>query len=93
MDENAKRDQNRVPVTLCVNADERDKTLMLRVDPATGAVLIDSLGSATAAPQITPMPRDANRVTTLSFADETNSTDSWAARVEETNNRLIVKYV
>jgi hypothetical protein len=92
MNENAKEDQNRVPVTLCVNADERDKTIMLRVDPTTGAVIVDAAGASTASPQITPARRDQNRVTTLLFADETNATDEWAARTD-TDNRLIVKFV
>lgn len=92
MDENAKRDQNRVPVTLCVNSDEREKTIMLRVDPVSGAVIIDALGADTASPQITPMRRDQNRVTTMALLDETNKTDVWSARTN-TDNRLIVKFV
>lgn len=92
MNENAKEDQNRVPVTLCVNSDERDKTIMLRVDPATGAVIIDAAGSATASPQIAPFKRDQNRVTALGFADSTNTTDEWTARTD-TDNRLIVKFI
>jgi hypothetical protein len=78
MNENAKEDQNRVPVTLCVNSDERDKTIMLRVD--------------TASPQIAPFKRDQNRVTALGFADSTNTTDEWTARTD-TDNRLIVKFI
>jgi hypothetical protein len=92
MDENAKRDQNRVPVTLCVNADERDKTLMLRVDPTSGAVIIDALGADTASPQIRPMRHDENRVDTMCLVDETDKDNVWSARTN-TDNRLIVKFV
>lgn len=40
--ENAKRDQNRVPVQLAKESTS-DDTIMLRVDTATGAVLIKAI--------------------------------------------------
>ena len=92
MDENAKRDQNRVPVTLCVNADERTKTIMLRVDPVTGYVIVDNQGAVGLTTNIENAEDDQNRVHTLLFADETNAEGTGCARTD-TDNRLVVKFV
>jgi hypothetical protein len=58
----APRDSNRVPVALGV--DGSGNTLPLRVDPATGRLLIEIVGVTSVSPPTLPttLPRDSNRV-------------------------------
>lgn len=59
----APRDSNHVPVALGV--DGSGNTLPLRVDPATGRLLIEIVGVTSVSPPTLPatLPRDANHVT------------------------------
>lgn len=72
--ENAKRDENRVPVQLAVTNDANLETKMLRVDPTTGEILTQTAGydSVSDSVQVTEQSPDRNASVVNSLLDAVN---------------------